>query len=227
MAIGTAKALGYDLKRNFNMPYISKNISEFWKRWHMSLSTWLQEYLYIPLGGNRKGRARTYINLFLTMLIGGLWHGASWTFVVWGALHGVALCIHKTWMKLFRHNKTYKGTFVGNICSGVITYLFVAFCWIFFRAENFDIAQSVILGITRWQDGIIYVSSWSVLGIVCVVVSSLIACFKSYKEKTDIQGFYLIVNLESIFGLVILFLAFGICFALAYTGNNPFIYFQF
>jgi alginate O-acetyltransferase complex protein AlgI len=227
MAIGTAKALGYDLKRNFNMPYISKNISDFWKRWHMSLSTWLQEYLYIPLGGNRKGRARTYINLFLTMLIGGLWHGASWTFVVWGALHGVALCIHKIWMKLFRHNKTYKGTFVGNICSGVITYLFVAFCWIFFRAENFDIAQSVILGITRWQDGIIYVSSWSVLGIVCVVVSSLIACFKSYKEKTDIQGFYLIVNLESIFGLVILFLAFGICFALAYTGNNPFIYFQF
>ena len=227
MAIGTAKALGYDLKRNFNMPYISKNISDFWKRWHMSLSTWLQEYLYIPLGGNRKGRARTYINLFLTMLIGGLWHGASWTFVVWGALHGVALCIQKIWMKLFRHNKTYKGTFVGNICSGVITYLFVAFCWIFFRAENFDIAQSVILGITRWQDGIIYVSSWSVLGIVCVVVSSLIACFKSYKEKTDIQGFYLIVNLESIFGLVILFLAFGICFALAYTGNNPFIYFQF
>ena len=227
MAIGTAKALGYDLNRNFNMPYISKNISAFWKRWHISLSTWLQEYLYIPLGGNRKGTIRTYINLFLTMLIGGLWHGASWTFVVWGALHGGALCIHKIWMKLFKHDKIYKGTIIGNICSGLITYLFVAFCWIFFRAENFDIARSVILGIVCWQDGIMYISSWSVLGIVCVVVSSLIACFKSYKEKTDIQGFYLIVNLESIFGLVILFLAFGICFALAYTGNNPFIYFQF
>ena len=227
MAIGTAKALGYDLSRNFNMPYIAKNISTFWKRWHISLSTWLQEYLYISLGGNRKGTVRTYINLFLTMLIGGLWHGASWTFVVWGALHGVALCIHKLWMKLTKHDKNYKGTIPGNICSGVITYLFVAFCWIFFRAENFDIARSVILGIVCWQDGIMYISSWSVLGIVCVVVSSLIACFKSYKEKTDIQGFYLIVNLESIFGLVILFLAFGICFALAYTGNNPFIYFQF
>ncbi len=227
MAIGTAKALGYDLNRNFNMPYISKNISAFWKRWHISLSTWLQEYLYIPLGGNRKGIVRTYINLFLTMLIGGLWHGASWTFVVWGALHGGALCIHKIWMNLSEHDKTYKGTFIGNICSGVITYLFVAFCWIFFRAENFDIARSVIFGIIGWQDGIIYVSSWTVLGIVCVVVSTLIAWVKSHMKKIDVQGFYLLVDLESIFGLVILFLTLGICFALAYTGSNPFIYFQF
>ena len=227
MAIGTAKILGYELSQNFNMPYIAKNISTFWKRWHISLSTWLQEYLYISLGGNRKGTVRTYINLFLTMLIGGLWHGASWTFVVWGALHGGALCIHKIWMKLTKHDKKYKGTFIGNFCSGVITYLFVAFCWIFFRAENFDIAQSVISGITNWQDGIIYISSWSVLGIICVVIATLIAWIKSQMKKTDIQGFYLLVDLESILGLVILFLAFGICFALAYTGSNPFIYFQF
>ena len=227
MAIGTAKALGYDLSRNFNMPYIAKNISTFWKRWHISLSTWLQEYLYISLGGNRKGTVRTYINLFLTMLIGGLWHGASWTFVVWGALHGVALCIHKLWMKLTKHDKNYKGTISGNICSGVITYLFVAFCWIFFRAENFDIARSVILGIVGWQDGIMYISSWIILGIVCTVFSTIIACVKSHIEKTDIQGFYLIVDLEKIFGLILLFVALGICFGLAYTGSNPFIYFQF
>ena len=227
MAIGTAKALGYDLSRNFNMPYLSKNISTFWKRWHISLSTWLQEYLYISLGGNRKGAVRTYINLFLTMLIGGLWHGAAWTFVVWGALHGGALCIHKIWMKLTKHDKTYKGTFIGNICSGVITYLFVAFCWIFFRAENFDIARSVITGITKWQNGIVYVSSWTVLGIVSVAVASLIAWIKSRVKKKIVQGFYLTVNLESIPGLVVLFFVIGICLALAYTGSNPFIYFQF
>ncbi|MBQ5357597.1 MAG: MBOAT family protein, partial [Oscillospiraceae bacterium] len=227
MAIGAAKALGYDLSRNFNMPYIAKNISAFWKRWHISLSTWLQEYLYISLGGNRKGAVRTYINLFLTMLIGGLWHGASWTFVVWGALHGCALCIHKIWMKFMKHDKNHSGTVAGNICSGVLTYVFVAFCWIFFRAENFDIARAVIEGITGWQDGIIYISSWTVFGIASAVISTLIAWIRSRVRKTDIQGFYLILDLESIFGLVVLFVALGICFALAYTGSNPFIYFQF
>ena len=91
MAIGVAKMIGYDLPENFNMPYLSASITEFWRRWHMTLSSWLKDYLYIPLGGNRKGRARTYINLMLTMLLGGLWHGASWNFVLWGGAHGLAL----------------------------------------------------------------------------------------------------------------------------------------
>ena len=227
MAIGSAKILGYDLTRNFNMPYISKNISEFWKRWHISLSTWLQEYLYISLGGNRKGKIRTYVNLFLTMLIGGLWHGAAWTFVVWGAFHGAALCVHKLWMKIAKHDKYYKGTPVGNFFSSILTYLFVCFCWIFFRAESFETAKRVIMGIVNWQDGIMYISSWTVLGIVCVVVSTLIACVKSFKEKTEPRGFYLIVDMETVLGLVILFVVFGLCFSMAYTGASPFIYFQF
>ena len=227
MAIGSAKILGYDLMCNFNMPYVAKNISAFWKRWHISLSTWLQEYLYISLGGNRKGEVRTYINLFLTMLIGGLWHGASWTFVLWGALHGVALCIHKIWMKLTRHDKNYKGTIVGNICSIAVTYLFVSFCWIFFRAENFEIAKNIISGIVKWQNGIVYISSWTILGIICVVVSTLFAYIRSLLKKTEIQGFYPTVNLESVYGMVILFVAIGVCLMLAYTGSSPFIYFQF
>ena len=227
MAIGSAKMLGYDLSRNFNMPYIARNISTFWKRWHISLSTWLQEYLYISLGGNRKGKTRTYINLFLTMLIGGLWHGASWTFVVWGALHGIALCVHKIWMKMSGHDKNYKGTIFGTICSAFITYVFVCFCWIFFRAENFEIAKNVILGIVNWQNGIMYVSSWTILGIVCVVVCTLMAIIRSLLNKTEIQGFYFTLNLESVYGLVILFVALGVCFMLAYTGGSPFIYFQF
>ncbi len=98
MAVGIARFFGYDLCRNFNLPYISKNPTEFWKRWHISLSSWLQDYVYIPLGGNRKGKIRTYINLFLTMILGGLWHGASWHFVVWGGVHGGALIVHKLWM---------------------------------------------------------------------------------------------------------------------------------
>ena len=110
MAIGCAKILGFDFSKNFNMPYISKNVSEFWKRWHISLSSWLQSYLYIPLGGNRKGTARTYINLLITMILGGLWHGANWTFIIWGLLHGTALCINKAFRKIFRHSKDYKGT---------------------------------------------------------------------------------------------------------------------
>jgi alginate O-acetyltransferase complex protein AlgI len=101
MAIGCAKCFGYDFNRNFNLPYLSRNISEFWKRWHISLSSWLKEYLYIPLGGNKKGTLRTYINNMITMLLGGLWHGANWTFVAWGGAHGVALCIHKMYKKHF------------------------------------------------------------------------------------------------------------------------------
>ena len=227
MAIGSAKILGYDLTRNFNMPYVAKNISTFWKRWHISLSTWLQEYLYISLGGNRKGAIRTYVNLFLTMLIGGLWHGASWTFVVWGALHGVALCVHKLWMKLMKHDKNYRGSIAGNFCSIIFTYAFVAFCWIFFRAKDFTVAKDIILGIATWQDGIMYISDWTIFGIVCTLVATLVAWIRSYKNKTEIRGFYWIVDMESVLGLVFVFVTFGLCFLLAYTGSSPFIYFQF
>lgn len=139
MAIGSAKCLGYDFTRNFNMPYISKNVSEFWKRWHISLSTWLKEYLYIPLGGNRKGKIRTYLNLMLTMALGGLWHGANWTFIVWGSLHGIALCVHKIFA-----SKDRKQSVIQSILYVVATDIFVCFCWIFFRADNIGTAFLII-----------------------------------------------------------------------------------
>ncbi len=227
MAIGCAKCLGFDLMRNFNIPYVANNISAFWKRWHISLSTWLQEYLYIPLGGNRKGNIRTYINLFLTMLIGGLWHGASWTFVAWGALHGIALCLHKIWLKIIKRDKGYKGTFIGNLCSGMVTYVFVTFCWIFFRAGNFHIAKEIIFGILFWQNGIFYISSWVIFGVVCVLISTLIAYVKSVLKKSEFNGFYPTLKLNTILGQTVLFVMIGITIGLAYTGSNPFIYFQF
>ncbi len=133
MAIGFGKMMGFDLGINFRLPYQSLNITDFWRRWHISLSTWLRDYLYIPLGGNRKGKWRTYINLMLTMLIGGLWHGAHWKFVFWGGLHGVGLAVHKALKKPL---SKMKSTFASRFVSWFITFHFVIFLWIFFRAAD-------------------------------------------------------------------------------------------
>jgi D-alanyl-lipoteichoic acid acyltransferase DltB (MBOAT superfamily) len=140
IARGTAKLLGVDLMRNFAQPYLSANISEFWRRWHISLSSWLRDYLYISLGGNRKGRGRTFINLMLTMLLGGLWHGANWTFVIWGALHGTYLVIHKLMLGDSKPqiHYTYAGIpgFLNYFVKALLTYILVLLTWLFFRAEN-------------------------------------------------------------------------------------------
>ena len=144
MAIGLGSIMGFDLGINFNYPYRSLNVTEFWHRWHISLSTWLRDYIYIPLGGNRKGKVRQHFNLMVTMLLGGLWHGAAWTFVVWGAGHGIALCIHKLckpWLDKI------ESTSFTRVVSWLITFSFVAFLWIFFRANTFQAAGQVISGI--------------------------------------------------------------------------------
>jgi alginate O-acetyltransferase complex protein AlgI len=147
IAIGVSKIIGFDLPENFNMPYISTSITEFWRRWHITLSQWLRDYLYIPLGGNRKGKIRTYINLFIVMLLGGLWHGASWNFVFWGGLHGTALALHKLWMDSGIYPKRDRGMFLkvgGKIISWLATYLFVCFAWIFFRSQDFPTSLLII-----------------------------------------------------------------------------------
>ena len=144
MAIGLSSIMGYDLGINFNYPYRSLNVTEFWHRWHISLSTWLRDYVYIPLGGNRKGKVRQHFNLMVTMLLGGLWHGAAWTFVVWGAGHGIALCIHKLckpWLD------TIASTRFTRCVSWLLTFSFVAFLWIFFRASTFQAAGQIITNI--------------------------------------------------------------------------------
>lgn len=134
-AIGTALCFGFVLTRNFHFPMASAGFSDFWKRWHISLSTWLRDYLYIPLGGNRKGKIRTYINLMLTMLIGGLWHGASWTFVVWGGLHGFYLCAERFLKNAARGwNLQINKWTLFLLCF--MTYLAVCFTWVFFRAPD-------------------------------------------------------------------------------------------
>mgnify|MGYP001673034196 FL=1 len=150
MAIGIALLLGFRFNINFDSPYQSGNITEFWRRWHISLSTWLRDYLYIPLGGNRKGQIRTYVNLLVTMLLGGLWHGAAVRFILWGAIHGVALALHKLYMQIFdalgwRRKKPFK---IQRFLGQIITFHLVCFAWIFFRADSMETALSVITQIS-------------------------------------------------------------------------------
>lgn len=141
MAIGIAMIMGFKLAKNFDFPYKSKNLTEFWHRWHISLSTWLRDYIYIPLGGNRKGTVRTYINNFLTMLIGGLWHGAAWKFVFWGAMHGVGLAVHKLckpWLQRIPDN------WATRAASWALTMLVVSLLWVYFRAASWADACTII-----------------------------------------------------------------------------------
>ncbi|MEM5571002.1 MBOAT family protein [Aliarcobacter butzleri] len=136
MAIGISLMFNIKLPINFNSPYKALSIQDFWRRWHMTLSRFLRDYLYIPLGGNRKGNIRTYVNLVTTFLLGGLWHGAGWTFIIWGLLHGIALAIHRFWQSLgFRMNK---------ILAWFITFNFINITWIFFRAKDFESAMKVL-----------------------------------------------------------------------------------
>ena len=225
MAIGSAKCLGYDFNRNFNIPYISKNVSEFWKRWHISLSTWLQEYLYIPLGGNRKGKARTYINLLATMVIGGLWHGASWNFVLWGALHGTALCIHKMFKAMCKNRRNSR---TQNLISILATYIFVCVCWVPFRSTDILTTFEIIKRMFVWHSGIVHIYFWVVVAIAVVLMGTLAAVIRAKKQgESVVTGFYPIFNLEKFSSLILLFVFMGIILIFAYTNSNPFIYFQF
>lgn len=222
IAIGCAKCFGYDFRPNFNMPYVSENVTVFWRRWHISLSSWLKEYLYIPLGGNRKGKVRQYLNLFITMLLGGLWHGANWTFVFWGALHGGALCVDKLIPKR-NERKT-----IFRILSALGTFLFVSFAWIFFRSENFLNAWLILKGIFTLQDGIIQPFFWTFVAIAVVSIGTIVAiCHAKKCNKYEVNGFYSLFNLNSVLGLTILFIAVGLILGLAFTGEHPFVYFQF
>lgn len=145
VAIGLARWFGFEVPLNFDSPYQSRNITEFWRRWHISLSSWLRDYLYIPLGGNRYGKVRQYINQFITMLLGGFWHGASWNFIIWGALHGVALSVDKAVSKpRVKGAPEMKQPLWRYILGVLITFHFVCFAWIFFKASTLSDAMLII-----------------------------------------------------------------------------------
>lgn len=174
-AIGAALCLGFALPDNFKFPYAAVGFSDFWRRWHISLSTWLRDYLYIQLGGNRKGVVRTYVNLMLTMLIGGLWHGASWTFVIWGGLHGLYLVAERLVAATPLARMKVWQTQLGKISLALFTFLLVCLTWVFFRAKTFDKAFDLVGAMVGTASESGRIVGWDALMSVGLIVGGLLA----------------------------------------------------
>jgi len=229
MAIGIALLMGFHFKINFDSPYQSKNITEFWRRWHISLSTWLKDYLYISLGGNRKGRIRTYINLFITMLLGGLWHGAGFRFVLWGAMHGIALAIHKLYLEVFPAKTADRSPvrqFFMTVLSALITFHFVSFCWIFFRADNMETATQMIRQIVFHFNPQIFfefITGYKAVLIMMLIGYTLHFIPKSVELKTE----NIVTNLPLLLKVVFMMLVILLVVQFKSSEIQPFIYFQF
>ncbi len=225
MAIGAAHMLGYKLAQNFNIPYLSCNISEFWRRWHISLSSWLRDYLFIPLGGSRCSTARANRNLMITMTLGGLWHGASWTFVVWGVLHGLLLIVHKTFQGFCKSRPRVDRLLQsapGTLLRVGLTFLSVCVGWIFFRATTFSIAADVLRRMALFQaEGAPgpLPSSGIILTLLLVALCHVVRRFDLWRKwhmrlPAPMLGFSYAA-------------AVTVALILAPSGTKPFIYFQF
>jgi alginate O-acetyltransferase complex protein AlgI len=218
MAIATAKLLGYDLTVNFRHPYFSTDITDFWRRWHISLSSWLRDYLYIPLGGNRGGKLLSYRNLMITMVLGGLWHGASWNFVIWGTLHGGALVLHKEYV---RRRPDFLATLPAyRAASMLLTFWWVCLAWIFFRAQDLSGALQIAgdfatLSSTGTQD----IVGWAALAILGL------AALHALEARRLISGALLSLDEPAFYALAGTTTA--VVLALTPITYRPFIYFQF
>ncbi len=228
MAIGIALLLGFRFNINFDSPYQSGNITEFWRRWHISLSTWLRDYLYIPLGGNRKGAIRTYVNLLVTMLLGGLWHGAALRFILWGAIHGVALALHKLYMQIFdalgwRRKKPLK---IQRFLGQIITFHLVCFAWIFFRADSMETALSVITQISDHFTPEVFLQF--VVGYKNVLLLLLLGYLLHFTSKAQELRFRSWLTDLPFIGQVSLFIVtIFLLIQIRSADAQPFIYFNF
>jgi D-alanyl-lipoteichoic acid acyltransferase DltB (MBOAT superfamily) len=224
IAIGIARIFGFDMGKNFDRPYFAQSFSEFWQRWHISLSTWLRDYLYVPLGGNRHGTFKTYRNLILTMLLGGLWHGASWNFVIWGALHGLYLVVQRlmgpAWNRL---TGKLPPLLVQTVSISVVFFL-TCLAWVFFRAATLEQSLTIIEKIAVW-DGL---GLASVPLKFNVIKGALLIAFVVAAETASFH-----VNVREFFErrpLVSLAAGAAIVWAIALLGTysgSAFIYFQF
>jgi len=224
IAIGVGLLLGFKLPINFNSPYKAVNITDFWRRWHISLSTWLRDYLYFTLGGNRKGKILRYINLLITMILGGLWHGANYRFIIWGAIHGVTLAFHKLWLEIFKKKKN--GNFFTRIAGVFITFNIVCFSWIFFRAHNMKAVNEMLSQITN-SFGLTLIPE--IVRSYWIVFTILFAGFfihwlpATFKEKY--RGWFI----ETPMWLKVLITVVVVIIIIQAKSSNvqPFIYFQF
>ncbi len=219
-AIGAALCLGFVLPDNFRFPYASIGFTEFWKRWHISLSTWLRDYLYISLGGNRKGKARTPVNIMITMLLGGLWHGASWRFILWGGLHGIYLVVERGLRHIFKDADFFQQTGMRLVLV-LITYFFLCITWVFFRAEDFASAFALISTMFYPGEGNLVDQG----EIYQVLIISFLLLWVHWKlRESSLEAF--MGNLPWwIRGVAISFIL--ILLALAPSDERAFIYFQF
>jgi len=222
MAIGLGRMMGFRFKENFDRPYISRSITEFWRRWHISLSSWLRDYLYIPLGGNRKGVTRTYINLMIVMFLGGLWHGAAWTFVVWGAWHGILLAGE-------RYIRNRRGqTEERSIFSIFPTMFLVITGWVLFRADDFTNALSVLKGMAGLQGiGISSFVLWQLpMTDLFTLLVAMVLVFIPLLIKERPYFFAVNAGFKPAHGAMFLFFLLSII-RLSSEAYSPFLYFRF
>ena len=220
IAIGIALLLGFNFPQNFDSPYAAVSVQDFWRRWHMTLSRWLRDYVYIPLGGSRGRRILTYRNLLLTMLIGGLWHGAAWTFVVWGGLHGAALVAER--VRRDRFGEPELATPWKRWRARILTFHFVCFAWIFFRADSFGAAWDMIEGlVTGWGESSPLVTSGVLLAIAVGIGSQYLP---ARIPRLVMARFS---RLPVLGQATVLALALMLTSVLGPEGVAPFIYFQF
>jgi D-alanyl-lipoteichoic acid acyltransferase DltB (MBOAT superfamily) len=226
IAIGLGKMLGFNFPINFNLPYLSKNFSDFWKRWHISLSSWLRDYLYIPLGGNRKGSIITQRNLILTMLLGGLWHGANWTFVVWGLLHGAFLIIQGVFKPVFSFLDRNLPKSLITVLGIIVTFLLVNIAWIFFRSQTISDAFDIIGKISSFDDMSFSAlkPKFQIFKAFLIITILFLGEISYYLFENKIDSILRKKKFPQLFinaFLIWMILLFG-----TYTNNN-FIYFQF
>ncbi len=222
--IGLAKVFGLELPDNFNGPYLSQSITEFWRRWHITLSNWLRDFLYIPLGGNRQGEIRTYINLMLTMLLGGLWHGANWTFVIWGGLHGAYLSIEKLLsqhfgLKLIEDKNKFS---LRIFAQQVICFHLVCLAWVFFRAINVEAAFTYIASMLSNSNTLLDTNSLYLQSFIIMVIALAFHLLnRRFQIKANLHTWRLEFRMAFLLLAIILLLVFGV------KQEVRFIYFDF
>jgi len=239
MAVGLSLCVGVQLPLNFRSPYKSTNIIEFWRRWHISLSNFLRDYLYVPLGGNRKGPARRYLNLFLTMLLGGLWHGAAWTFVIWGALHGLFLMVNHLWNATVRRGKTTTSR-LGRLLGWFVTFLCVMVAWVVFRADSMPAAIEIYKGMLGLH-GVLpsafgefkvpfrkpeFFQTMLVGLFICLALPPTITLDRWIPSVAALAGRPALNRIATVLTGLGCVLLFGLCVS-KFGNYSPFLYFQF
>ena len=221
MAIGLGRVMGFEFPQNFNQPYRSQNITEFWRRWHMTLSRWFRDYVYIPLGGNRTGKYRTFINLFIVFFLCGLWHGGAYSFIIWGIYHGILLIIERELQA--RHSFESKG-WVGQ----ALTFLLVMIGWVFFRASSASVAVDYLAIMASFTPNQVLVQTIPIIigtdKIIFLLMATICCIFPTERLCFITNSGYVAIGLQGLTTIILLTYS---CMLIAANGFNPFIYFRF